>query len=143
MASMPCVQSPWTESNPNLTEEERWIAMSLLSIPGSFINVGSVKAVKNGLRRFPKDELWNVFLKMAVKRDNEFFIGLLCNDGATNIFYKSPPSMVKNQALEYYGTDFTTYNDLYFKPVRTSNCILNPEEWIRKMSSKSPFLAAL
>lgn len=126
--------------HPNLSPDELSAATAILTIPGAFINLGCVKAIRQKLRKVPKEVLVIILESMSVLRDSPFFVGMLRCEGISRTFYKCPPSVIKQEALDYYQLDYSIYKDLYNGPVKVPNNIKDPIDWITKTKMTSPFL---
>lgn len=126
--------------HPNLSTDELSTATAILTIPGAFINLGCVKAIRQKLRKVPKEVLVIILESMSVLRDSPFFVGMLRCEGISRTFYKCPPSVIKQEALDYYQLDYSIYKDLYNGSVKVPNNIKDPLDWITKTKMMSPFL---
>lgn len=124
---------------PDITAEQAQMAVEVLSISGSFINIGSAKAFQHNLRKLTKNELSEVLEKMSVPATNSYCVGLLCTEGASRVFYKIPPPLIKEEALGFYSLDLSTYSNLYYGPVRVPHNVKEPYEWRCMLEMKSPF----
>lgn len=124
---------------PDMTSEQALMAVEVLSISGSFINIGSAKAFQHNLRKLTKGELSEVLEKMTVPASSKYCVGLLCTEGASRVFYKIPPPLIKEEALNFYNMDLSVYSNLYYGPVRVPHNVKEPYEWRCMLEMKSPF----
>lgn len=124
---------------PDMTSEQALMAVEVLSISGSFINIGSAKAFQHNLRKLTKSELSEVLEKMTLPASSKYCVGLLCTEGASRVFYKIPPPLIKEEALNFYSMDLSVYSNLYYGPVRVPHNVKEPYEWRCMLEMKSPF----
>ncbi|ESO05573.1 hypothetical protein HELRODRAFT_171217 [Helobdella robusta] len=124
---------------PNLNPTQISMATDILNISGAFVNIGSAKAFQHSLRALSKSQLSDVINNMSVPPSNAYSVGLLCTEGVSRVFYKIPPTMIKQEALDFYNLDFYTYNNLYYNSVRVPHNIRDPEDWKALIAMKNPF----
>lgn len=122
-----------------MSAEELAIARAILSMRGNFVSLGCLKANRQSLRSYTREQLIAVMEKISSPLDNALFIGLLYTFGTTRVFFKCPPSEVTLTALSYFGFDPLVYAECYQEPVIVDKNIRDPVSWIEKILDKSPF----
>ena len=115
------------------------MASLILAIPGAFVNLGCIKAVCQKLRQFSKETIVAVLEVISVPPTSPYFVGVLHCEGPTRTFYKCPPNIIKQEALQYYNIDYPTYVGMYCRPIKIPNNIRDPVEWIQRTKMMSPF----
>lgn len=135
-----CIQvEALSEDVMPLSAEELTIARAILGMRGNFVSLGCLKANRQSLRCYTREQLIAVMEKISSPLDNSLFIGLLYTFGTTRVFFKCPPSEVTSAALSYYGLDPLVYAECYREPVIVDKNIRDPASWIEKILDKSPF----
>ena len=114
------------------------IAGAILRVDGSFV---SARVVKRRHQRFSTRDIVMAMRAMTRARDNVDYVGEMRHlVHKVKIFYKCPPSMIRETALLRYGLTLDGYTEQYFKdprPVRGG-----PFDWnsyLAMVMENSPF----
>jgi len=127
---------------PPLSVEQIFVAVEILSICGSFVNIGSAKAVQHSLRRLSRRELSDVLDMMCVPPSSPYSVGQLCTAGASRVFYKAPPDQIAESARDFYRINLDVYSSIYYSPVRVPHSVREPVLWTQAMESRNPYYLA-
>jgi len=124
---------------PPLSPEQISIAVEILSVYGTFVNIGSLKATQYSLRRLTRSELSNVLELMCVPPTSQFCIGQLHTSRTTRVWYKAPPELITRTACEFYRIDLNTYSKFFYAPERVPHWVKEPEVWKVAMCARNPY----
>lgn len=111
----------------------------ILSISGSFINIGSAKAFHRNLRQLSREDLSVLLTKMNSPMGSCYCVGVLCTDGVSRVFYKCPPELLRAEAIKFYDLSPDAYASIYNGQVKVSKRVLDPFDWVQRLSKCSPY----
>ena len=114
------------------------IAHAILRVDGSFV---SARVVKRRHQRFSTRDIVMAMRALTRSRDNSEYVGELRHlVHKVKIFYKCPPSLIRETALFKYGLTLSAYRELYFKDPRPLKG--GPFDWnsyLTMVMENSPF----